>query len=131
MGLIATIALPRLNNITEQARVARATGDIRTIQNELIAFVAGADTLPDDLAAIGRALLLDPWGRPYQYLKFPSGSIPGAARTDIFSVPLNTTFDLYSVGKDGATATSLGSGASADDVVRGSDGGYIGRGSKF
>ena len=41
------------------------------------------------------------------------------------------TYDLYSVGLDGATATSTNAAASFDDVIRANDGGYLGQASKF
>jgi general secretion pathway protein G len=50
---------------------------------------------------------------------------------DRFGVPLNTTYDLYSVGKDNSTSGSLNSSVSFDDVVRANDGGFLGQGSRF
>jgi general secretion pathway protein G len=70
--------------------------------------------------------MLDPWGRPYQYLKFPDKKHPPNARKDRFLVPINSAFDLYSLGKDGATAAPLTAAKSRDDVVVANDGGYIG-----
>jgi len=46
-------------------------------------------------------------------------------------VPLNSTYDLYSKGKDGASASPLTAKASADDVIRANDGGYIGLASGY
>ena len=44
---------------------------------------------------------LDPWGTPYQYTRIDGGSAPkGKLRKDHFMVPVNTDFDLYSMGKD-------------------------------
>ena len=128
MGLLAALALPNYNTTLEQARIARAIGDIQAVQTELIS----SDTLPDGLAAIGRSALLDPWGRPYVYNKFPPNrTVPPGARRDRFLVPINSDFDLYSVGKDGNSVPPLQSGSSRDDVVRGNDGGFIGLASKF
>ena len=95
--------------------------------------LAAVDSLPDNLAGIGRATLMDPWGRPYQYLKFPDASKgpPAGARRDRFLVPLNSGYDLYSMGLDGETRLPLGSKASLDDVIRANDGGFIGLASKF
>ena len=55
---------------------------------------------------------------------------PAGARRDRFLVPINSTFDLYSQGKDGNSVPPL-SGPGADDIVRGNDGGFIGLGSRF
>ncbi len=55
-----------------------------------------------------------------------SGSYLGEARKDYFLVPLNTDYDLYSVGKDGNSRPPLSAPDSADDVIRANDGAYIG-----
>jgi len=56
-----------------------------------------------------------------------SGARRGDVRRDKNLVPINTDFDLYSVGKDGDTATALTARQSRDDIVRANNGGYIGR----
>ena len=125
IGTLAAIAIPKFQATIDKARVARAIGDIRTLEID----IDGLDVLPGSLADVGRGGMLDPWGRPYVYTPFSKGV--GAARKDRFLVPLNSTYDLYSVGKDGATAPALTAKASKDDIVRAADGGYIGLGSKF
>jgi len=54
------------------------------------------------------------------------GSYIGKARKDHFLVPLNSDYDLYSVGKDGESRAPLSAPQSADDVIRANDGAYIG-----
>lgn len=129
IAALATLAIPQIQESTERARVARAIGDIRAIQTDL----DGQDTLPDNLTAVGRDNVLDPWGNPYQYLKFPAQSHgpPAGARKDRFLVPINSEYDLYSMGKDGNTVAALTAKASRDDVVRANDGGFIGLASRF
>lgn len=133
LGLIIASAAPRLQAVVEQARVARAIGDIRAIQADIQGYEAGTQSLPASLAVVGRDQLLDPWGRPYVYLDFStaSGPVPPGARRDRFLVPINSSFDLYSLGKDGNSAPPLNAAQSHDDVVRGNDGGFIGLGRKF
>jgi general secretion pathway protein G len=48
-------------------------------------------------------------------------------RKDRNRAPLNTDFDLYSLGPDGESALPLPAAPSLDDVVRAADGKYIGR----
>ena len=128
IGLLSMMGLPKFQAVKDQARVARAIGDINAIQMDLMT----ADTLPDNLGVIGRATMLDPWDRPYVYNKFPSGRrVPPGARRDRFLVPINSTFDLYSMGKDGRSTPPLQGGPSRDDIVRGNDGGFIGLATKF
>jgi general secretion pathway protein G len=127
IGTLSALAFPNLHEAIERARVAQAIGDIRTLSVNLTSL----DSLPDNLTSLGQ-VQLDPWGRPYQYNKFPPGHrVPQGARRDRFLVPINTTFDLYSVGKDGRSAAPLTARASQDDVIRANDGGYIGLASKY
>ncbi|MCZ6754564.1 MAG: prepilin-type N-terminal cleavage/methylation domain-containing protein [Gemmatimonadetes bacterium] len=135
LGTLLAIALPMLQAALDRARVARTIGDIGALQIDIAAYEAGGKGLPESLATIGRASLLDPWGRPYIYLKFdidkPGGGAPRGARKDRFLVPLNSTYDLYSVGKDGETVAALTAKASKDDIIRANDGGFIGLAVKY
>lgn len=47
-------------------------------------------------------------------------------RRDRYMFPLNTDYDLFSLGADGATAVAIGSQLSLDDVIRAQNGGYFG-----
>ena len=91
--------------------------------------------LPDSLDDIGWGNRLDPWGSPYQYLKFKRNKqgkvIPGQARKDRFLVPLNSAYDLYSMGADGDSKGPLTAKASRDDVLRAGDGAFVGLASDF
>jgi len=129
MGILAALAIPALQQMKSKANTAKAIGDINAIQLELMAIEADGRPLPADLSSIGWAGALDPWGHPYQYLVIATN--PGAARRDRFLVPINSTFDLYSVGPDGVTASPLTSGPGRDDIVRANDGGFIGPATSF
>ena len=45
---------------------------------------------------------------------------------DRFLVPINSDFDLYSMGKDGKSQMPLTAKDSRDDIIRANDGAYIG-----
>ena len=120
---LASFAAPKYHEISEKARVAQAIGDLQAIQTTL----ETRDSLPDNLAGVGQNII-DPWGNAYVYVKFASG---GSPRTDRFGIQVNTTYDLYSYGPDGATAGSLNAGVSLDDVVRANDGGFLGAASRY
>ena len=89
--------------------------------------------LPVSLNDINRGGILDPWGRTYEYLNFAAAgpSWKGKARKEFGVVPLNTDYDLYSLGKDGNSATPLTASMSRDDVIRANNGGYIGLASDY
>ena len=46
-------------------------------------------------------------------------------------VPLNTDYDLYSMGRDGKSKTPLTASESHDDIVRALDGEFVGLASEF
>lgn len=120
---LASIAIPKYHAIADEARVARAIGDLQAIQTT----IDTKDSVPNSLAGLGLNLI-DPWGNPYVFVKFSMG---GAPRVDAFGIPINTIYDLYSYGRDGATANPLNAGVSLDDVVRANDGGFIGAASRY
>jgi general secretion pathway protein G len=128
IGALTALGVPRWQDFLQRAKVARAISDLQAMQAE----IAAVDSLPDTLAGIGRAGWRDPWGFPYVYYKFPKGDgNPPGARKDRFLVPVNSTYDLYSVGLDGKSSPPFTAKSSQDDVVRASDGDYMGLVSKF
>ncbi len=135
IGTILAIALPMFQNVLDNARIARAIGDISALQTDVASYEAGGKGLPETLAAIDRSSLVDPWGQPYQYLKFDvdqkGKGPPKGARKDRFLVPINSTYDLYSLGEDGKSVAALTAKASRDDIVRANDGGFIGLAVKY
>lgn len=130
MGALVTMGYARSKYTIEQGKLAKAIGDIRAIQVDIAGYQVASPTqaLPATLADVDRAGLMDPWGRPYVFVNFSTG---GSPRTDVFGVNLNVEYDVYSLGPDGASALSLTSGTSQDDVVLGMDGGFIGRASRY
>ncbi|MEK6786351.1 MAG: prepilin-type N-terminal cleavage/methylation domain-containing protein [Nitrospirota bacterium] len=60
----------------------------------------------------------------------PCGGV-GGARKDRFLVPINSDFDIYSMGKDKDTVAPLNPPKSHDDIIRASDGGFYGLAKNF
>lgn len=132
-GLLLTLAVPAYNGVTERARVARAIGEIGAISLAIERFrLHNNDQLPLVLSQLSIAIPDDPWGRAYVYLNIPAaGPGKGGLRKDGKLNPLNTDFDLYSVGKDGSSASPLSAKKSKDDVVRANNGAFIGLGRDY
>ena len=127
IGMLLAIVAPRLQALLKTVRVTQAIGDINAIEMDVIAFSSLRDSLPASLEAIGWGGKLDPWGRPYQYLAFdPTDRNPAGARKDRSLTPLNSDFDLYSLGEDGASVAPITARASQDDIIRANDGGFVG-----
>ncbi len=131
MITLAAMGIPAFADALDVAYVARAMGDIRTLQTEITRYEVQLGKLPDTLQEVGVTDKLDPWGNPYQYLNFDNVSGQGQKKKDKFLVPLNSTYDLYSMGKDGNTSTALTANASQDDIVRANDGAYVGLASQY
>jgi len=133
LGIFATllaIVRPSVLSYVDKARVARAIGEIQAIQSDLSGPELLDGQLPETLAEVGWDGVLDPWGNPYEYMRY-EGSDPNLQRKDRFLKPINSSYDLYSRGKDGETAKQLNQKVSLDDVVRANDGAFIGLASNF
>jgi general secretion pathway protein G len=131
LGTLSGIAIPAYSRYIDKARITKATAEIIDLQKAIMLYEIEHDTLPDSLDDIGRGNLLDPWGNAYQYLNFATVKGKGKMRKDRWLVPINDLYDLYSMGKDGMTATPLTAAVSHDDIVRANNGRYIGLASEF
>ncbi len=123
--IITLVALPAYSEHVERARVRQAIADILEMNVVMERYYSDYQGYPVSLADVGYNVKLDPWGRPYSYLNL---QIPGNekdARKNKNLHPLNSDYDLYSVGKDGDTKKPLTAKPSRDDVVRATDGRFI------
>jgi general secretion pathway protein G len=154
ISVLAVIAVPGYLAALERARVTRAIGDIRGIQSEIQTYWLASGCYPATLVDVGFGTKRDPWGSPYSYGVLeaaPGGGGMGkggggagtcaacsgaclgrgAARKDRNLVPINSDFDFYSMGRDRQSVGPLAAQASQDDIVRASDGGFIGLGREY
>ena len=131
LGILTSMSLPQLSEAREKAQIARAIGDIRAIGWAVMEEEIVSGAFPSSLAAVGWSNYEDPWGNPYRYLKIKgsSGGL-GGMRKDRFLVPINSDFDLYSMGPDGNSAPPLTAKNSRDDIIRANDGGFTGEAEK-
>ncbi len=106
-------------------------GDITAIETDITLYESINGQLPDTLAQIGDDIYLDPWKNPYQYLNHANLKGNGKVRKDRFLVPLNSDYDLYSMGADGQTVAPITASKSQDDIIRASNGAYVGLASQF
>lgn len=120
IGVLAMLVLPSYTVFVTRAQNGRAKSEVRLLEIEVNGYLMETGSLPDSLADIRRDNLTDPWKHTYVYSKTP-------VRTR-FGVPLNSDFDLYSLGADGATNPSgaVAEGAGKDDLLRGANGTFIG-----
>lgn len=126
--VLAAIAIPAWRGYHERARVKRSIAELSLLADRIGAFELENRVFPGSLTEIGASGLRDPWGGPYQYLRIAGPNPPnrGQLRKDKNLVPINTDFDLYSMGPDGDTKKPLTAKASRDDVIRANDGAFFG-----
>jgi general secretion pathway protein G len=153
IGTLTGIAIPKYRSFLNQGKVETAKSVIRSIETEILTFKSEHGRFPDSLAEIGLDGLKDPYGNPYQYIPAPEddkkdskddeksnkkggnkggassgndGSAKDKMRKDRNLHPVNTDFDLYSMGEDGKSVAPFTAKVSQDDVVRANDGQFIG-----
>ncbi len=131
VGTLSALLIPAGLQHLQRTTVRRVILDLNKLQFEISAFEKLQGRYPTDLDELESGSHIDRWGNPYQYLPRTDMGWKGKARKDRFMVPLNSDFDLYSMGPDGLTASPLTARDSRDDIVRANDGRYIGPASDF
>ncbi len=130
VGILTAIALPSYRDWRNRANTARATTDILANEALVETYFVFNRTLPGSWADMPEARTIDPWGRPYVYYNIVANG-KGHARKDHALNPLNTDYDMYSLGPDGVSKAQITQKDSVDDVIRASNGGYVGIASGF
>ena len=134
LALLATTSIPMYGQFVARANTAQAIADIAIIDMQIERFISNNFRPPDSLADVPGADRADPWGRPYQFLRIAGNTTPGLLgrlRKDRNLVPINSDYDLYSLGEDGESRPPLTAGLSRDDVVRAADGSFVGAAEDF
>jgi len=136
LGVIVTIAIPSYRNYIDKTDNALAIAQISIIRSVIERFYLENHRYPNTLQDIAASLPengMDPWGNNYLYLNIADGG-PGAkgpARKDRRLNPINTQYDLYSMGKDGVTKNQVSDRDSLDDIILARDGKFIGIAADF
>jgi general secretion pathway protein G len=134
LGILASIAIVIYQDYKTKAKNSAAIAQVGNLQGALVNYRAENGTYPDDLSQIRGGGQLDPWQRPFEYVKIEGADKNdwhGACRRDRNLNPLNTDFDLYSMGADGQTAKQVNNKASLDDILRANNGSFVGLGADF
>ena len=64
-------------------------------------------------------------------LNFETVKGKGKMRKDRFLVPINSDYDLYSMGEGGTSVPPLTAKSSRDDIIRANDGQFVGLAEKY
>jgi general secretion pathway protein G len=130
---VAAIAVPNYFEMVNTAKLVVAKTDIKQISTAIDFSFLTAGVFPNSLAEVGFGNRCDPWGWPYQYLNIQNVSSKGKGKKEGGKVrkdknlhPLNSDYDLYSMGRDGQSVAPLTAEPSRDDIIRANNGGFIG-----
>jgi len=126
LGVVSSLAYGGYQRYWQGLRLVQAKTDIRTMELELEQYRVKHNRFPETLAEAGLGAMRDPWNRPYLYLNIQTATNRANVRKDRKLVPINSDYDLYSVGKDGLSKPPLTAKDSLDDVIRASNGAFIG-----
>lgn len=127
VALLVAIGYPSYLQYIERSRNAQAMTDIATIEQAIARYrIQSNGNLPDNLSQVGMASLRDPWGNSYRYTNIANTKGKGKLRKDKNLVPINTDYDLYSMGADGRSVSPLVAKHSRDDIVRANNGDFVG-----
>lgn len=134
IGTLVALLVPSVSAMLDKMRVTKARAEIGIVGAKIQAHLAESGDLPAAIDEVELVDRIDPWGNPYQYLIIlgqKQSEVAGKWRKDRFLVPINSDFDLYSMGKDGESQPPLTAKASHDDIIRANNGEYIGEASKY
>ena len=132
IAILVGVALPTYSSYQERIRVATAIAVITEVSQKLQVYNLGhSDSYPPSLESIGFTRE-DPWGNAYLYMDLRNfiengnGAETGKPRKDGLLKPLNTDYDLFSMGPDGDYKTPLSAAVLRDEIVRDYDGACVG-----
>lgn len=133
VAVLAAIAIPGYGRYTTKVKARQAGMDITVIQAAISGYaVENGGALPETLADIGASVsgMRDPWGRAYGYVNHTTEP-KGKWRKDKNIVPINSDYDLYSLGADGGSSPPLTASSSRDDIIRANNGRSVGLASEY
>jgi len=132
-ALVLAMTVPMVGRYIERGKVSQAVSDLAEMSKAVHVYEKTHGALPESLDEVTayNGPRSDPWGYAYQYFNLRTAHGNGQARQDKILRPLNSDFDLYSIGPDGLTLPSLAKPESRDDIVRARDGAFVGPASEF
>ena len=131
IGILAAIAFIGYGQFVERARVVSAMNEVINITKDIRIYMID-QILPIGAGPVGNFFPQysdrDPWGNFYQY----QHGVPGAARLKSDGItPLNSEFDVYSLGRDGLTNPNIAHPDSLDDIIRADDDQFVGKAATY
>lgn len=136
LATLSGLGIAGYSSYRDSAHINSSKQDILEIAAIIERYKLATGNWPESLDAINQQDRKDPWGNNYVYARIPKliGIITVGGtniRQDANQKPINTFYDLYSMGKDGETQSNISAGPSKDDVIRARDGEYLGLASDY
>lgn len=127
-SLLAALAVPVYGEFANRAKVSRASEEVAALGRRIESYCkANEGRCPTSLDDLPGPVSRDPWGSRYHYVNLSFGDAADEPfRTGDDRKPLNTDFDLYSMGADQSTMSWLSASVSRDDVIRANNGVFVG-----
>lgn len=130
LGILVAVALPVYSQYRNRVLTAQAASDIAALSVNIDQYYADYRRLPNALSDLPSAPTTDPWGQPYVYYNVADNG-KGGARKDKALNPINSDFDLYSKGPDRVSKPQISLKDSLDDIIRASNGRFVGVAAEF
>jgi general secretion pathway protein G len=127
--ILAAVAIPSYKSYIERCDSTKAIAMLEVMTIAIEDYRLTNHVYPSSLDLVGYDSTLDPWDVPFRYLWIednPDGSIITKQRKNRWDNPVNTDFDLYSMGPDGQSQLPFTDVQARDDIVRAYDGTYFG-----
>ncbi len=130
-GILATVAHSSYTEQIERSKRTKAISEIGSLQLAIMRYESSNGALPDALTDIDPKGIKDPWGNAYVYTNLGAKGSAKDRRQDHKLNPINSDFDLFSPGKNGAWKKQITQKDSLDDIIRARDGAFIGVAADF
>ncbi len=128
--VLAAIAVPNYLSMKEKAVFDDTLKTLREVSGKINLYYMEKDHYPSTLAEAGLADQRDHWGRPFIYNPFDTAA-KKTLRKYKNEHPINTDYDLLSLGKDGITSTNIQKKECKDDIIRANNGRFYGYGEDY
>ena len=114
-ALLISIALPSYARVIQRQKVAQCVSDLGKIALAIDGYRLQHGAAPQALSQLTMTIPRDPWDQEYRFLNFSTKApgVKGKIRKDHNLHPLNSEFDLYSIGADGKSSPPLTATAAA------------------
>lgn len=115
-----------IDNARSRGGRAIARGHVAAAERITTAATAATNQPVVNADALAESLAVSP-----QFRVFVGVAPETTRRRDGFLFPLNTDYDLFSLGPNGRTAVSIGHAVAQDDVIRANNGSFFGLASEY